>query len=98
MYTIGDRVTINRQMTDNDNAPKTWTVIDIDPMEVVYLGTGHRWDGQPTWEYADEDTPYDRRTWVNTKYHRCYVCQPIDKGGRYRKSIAVPLDGIVTDS
>lgn len=67
---------------------------DVEPIECIYLGTGQRWDGEYIWEYADEDSPYDNRFWVNTKCHNVYICQPIDIGGRYRKPLAVPLDGI----
>ena len=99
MYTIGDRVMVNKVLTSTkSDGRRTWAVEGCDTQECVYLGTGQRWDGEFTWEYGDEDTPYDRRIWVNTKYHACYNVQPIDIGGRYRKPIAVPLDGIVTDS
>lgn len=92
---IGDTVTVNKKMTDNDNGPhpKVWTVIDIDPMEAVYLGTGQRWDGK--WVDAHSEA-YDERFYMNTKCHNCLIVQPIDKGGRYRLPVPVPMDGVVT--
>ena len=89
---IGDRVTINKRLAENGNH-KTWMVMDIRPTEVVYLGTGQRWDGGWQQEYSDADGPGES-IWVNTKCHNVYIVQPIDKGKRYRLPIAVPKDGV----
>jgi len=90
---IGDKVTINKKMVDNDPGPhpKTWTVVNIEPTDVIFLGTGQRWDGKWVDNYSGT---YDEHFYVNTKCHNVYIVQPIDKGKRYRLPIAVPKDGV----
>ena len=70
---IGDRVTINKQMTGTMKVGhKTWAVVNIEPVEVVYLGTGQRWDGHLDHDY-NNDGGYTQM-WVNVTCHNCHQC------------------------
>ena len=101
---IGDRVTVTKKMDADIKHSGTYAgaksremiVIDIDRMECIFLGTGQRWSGA-----MESDDAWDAMNpvyyWQNHECHNVYLCQPIDIGGRYRKPIAVPLEGLDAD-